>query len=342
MCTVGARWFDAPTHARVSCPRATRRTRATRLVKPPVANGDHPRDVVASANNEQLAGSRRGLLAASAFLPASSLLPVDAARALALTTIPDDDQRYMVGVFRRGVPSFEDWYGMTFGDRARAIKLVKRFGIVRTLVGGNDAMWSDNKAHAVHVFPVSKYDEIHKWHATENEWWPDIALSAERAAQLQTQEKFNGLDDTATLKGPPDAFYFTPSVIADATGGARGVDVLLKTPAKVGSGVAYVEMGLGSAGRGSFGAWASDVLGGSASSEAANGKAKILASVGGASVGGAGDRAAALHWFKSEFKAKAYAFDFPSDGAWAARKKEGRVSAPFHSDNFRVVHDIFW
>ena len=179
---------------------------------------------------------------------------------------------------------------MTFGDRARAIKLVKRFGIVRTLVGGNDAMWSDNKAHAVHVFPVSKYDEIHKWHATENEWWPDIELSAERAAQLQTQEKFNGLDDTATLKGPPDAFYFTPSVIADATGGAHGVDVLLKTPAKVGSGVAYVETGLGSAGRGSFDAWASDVLGGSASSEAANGKAKILASVGGASVGGAGDR----------------------------------------------------
>ena len=30
------------------------------------------------------------------------------------------------------------------------------------------------------------------------------------------------------------------------------------------------------------------------------------------------------------------------DKIWAARKKEGRVSAPFHSDNFRVVHDIFW
>ena len=59
-------------------------------------------------------------------------------------------------------------------------------------------------------------------------------------------------------------------------------------------------------------------------------------------MGGAGDRAAALHWFKSGFKAKAYAFDFPSDGVWAARKKEGGVSAPFHSDNFRVVHDIFW
>jgi hypothetical protein len=42
----------------------------------------------------------------------------------------------MVGVFRRGVPSFQDWYDMTLGDTPRARKRVKEFGIVRTLVGG--------------------------------------------------------------------------------------------------------------------------------------------------------------------------------------------------------------
>ena len=270
--------------------------RATRLVKPPVANGDHPRDVVASANNEQLAGSRRGLLAASAFLSASSLLPVDAARALA---VPDDDQRYMVGVF--------DVRGLVRHRRARAIKLVKRFGIVRTLVGGNDAMWSDNKAHAVHVFPVSKYDEIHKWHATENEWWPDIELSAERAAQLQT-EKFNGLDDTATQGTARRLLLHAERDRGrDRRRTWRGRPV---EDTKVGSGVAYGAPTSWRWGR-RFGA----------SSEAANGKVKILASVGGASVGGAGDRAAALHWFKSEFKAKAYIF---RRTAYGRRRRRGR------------------
>ena len=47
------------------------------------------------------------------------------------------------------------------------------------------------------------------------------------------------------LQGPPDAFYFIPSVIVN-TGLAAGADTLL-TPGllKVGSGVVYAEMGLG-------------------------------------------------------------------------------------------------
>jgi inorganic pyrophosphatase len=51
------------------------------------------------------------------------------------------------------------------------------------------------------------------------------------SAQLQTQEKFNGMDDTATLKGPPDAFYFTPQVVG---GDGDPMDILLRQPAKVG------------------------------------------------------------------------------------------------------------
>ena len=49
-----------------------------------------------------------------------------------------------------------------------------------------------------------------------------------------------------------------------------------------------------------------------------------------------------MHFFKSEFKAKAFAFDFPSDEPWTGLTKSGRVNGPFHVDNFRVVHDIFW
>ena len=58
--------------------------------------------------------SRRELVAGGLTLPpALALCP--AALAAELKTLPTDKQ-YMVGVFRRGVPSFEDWYDMTFGD----------------------------------------------------------------------------------------------------------------------------------------------------------------------------------------------------------------------------------
>ena len=73
----------------------------------------------------------------------------------------------MVGVFRRGVPSFEDWYEMTFGDAKKTKKRIKEFGIVRTIVGGNDAMWSDNKAHALHVFDAAAYEDIKAFHEAE-------------------------------------------------------------------------------------------------------------------------------------------------------------------------------
>ena len=70
----------------------------------------------------------------------------------------------MIGVFRRGVPSFEDWYEMTFGDAKKTKKRIKEFGIVRTIVGGNDAMWSDNKAHALHVFDAAAYKDVKAFH----------------------------------------------------------------------------------------------------------------------------------------------------------------------------------
>ena len=55
-----------------------------------------------------------------------------------------------------------------------------------------------------------------------------------------------------------------------------------------------------------------------------------------------GARGGVVHFFKSEFKAKAFAFDFPADEPWTGLTRSGRVNGPFHVDNFRVVHDIFW
>ena len=273
--------------------------------------------------------------------PALALCP--AALAAELKTLPTDKQ-YMVGVFRRGVPSYEDWYDMTFGDTRKTKKLIKEFGIVRTIVGGNDAMWSDNKAHALHVFDAAAYKDVKAFHDSANAWWPDIEMTAERAAQLQTQEKFNGLDDTATLKGPPDAYYFAPSVISGGSGGGSGnpSDVLLSTPVKTGSGIAYVEMNFG--GDFDFDEWSKQMMGGTPSSEEMLAKSKILASVGGVdpNPSAMGKRGGVLHFFKSEFKAKAYAFDFPADEPWKGLTKSGKISGPFHVDNFRVVHDIFW
>ena len=113
-------------------------------------------------------------------------------------------------------------------------------------------------------------------------------------AQLQTQEKFNGLDDTATLKGPPDAYYFTPKVIG---GGGDPMDVLLRQPAKTGSGIAYVEMGFGKKGKEGFDEWSAELMGGTPAAESAMAKAKILASIGGVdpAEGAGGVRISSIH-----------------------------------------------
>jgi hypothetical protein len=51
--------------------------------------------------------------------------------------------------------------------------------------------------------------------------------------------------------------------------------------AKLGSGVAYVEMGLGKRGKEGFDEWAAELMGGTQESESTMAKAKILASIGG-------------------------------------------------------------
>ena len=74
----------------------------------------------------------------------------------------------MVGVFRRGVPSFEVWYDMTLGDTKRARKRVKEFGIVRTLVGGRVYNRSPSSS-ALYTHHCVASGEVTFWDMTVNE-----------------------------------------------------------------------------------------------------------------------------------------------------------------------------
>ena len=105
--------------------------------------------------------------------------------------------------------------------------------------------------------------------------------------------------------------------------------MLLSTPVKTGSGIAYVEMNFG--GDFDFDEWSKQMMGGTPSSEEMLAKSKILRSVGGVDPNpSAMGKRGVLHFFKSEFKAKAYSVRFPRRRAveGADQERENKRTVP--------------